>query len=65
MSVDSHNSIIEKLEKGKAYSTKEIANLAGLQVNNIRQRLQKLVDKKILLKHTVKNVTYWAITPTP
>lgn len=66
MSVDTHNSKINipsQLEVGKAYSTKEIATLVGIPVSNLRQKLQRLHSSNELLKHTVNNVTYWAINP--
>lgn len=65
MSIDSTQKvdILTVFAENKGYSTKEIANLTGLHINKVRQQLQKQADNKILLKLTVKNITYWALNP--
>jgi len=63
MSVDSHNFIISKLERDKAYSTREIASLCDQPVSNVRQKLQRLYKTGVLLKLPANSITYWALNP--
>jgi len=51
------------LQPSKAYSTREIADLAKVSDASARQSLLRELKKEKVIRHVVKNKTYWALKP--